>query len=211
MGESQLDILRGVDLDVAPGEFVSILGASGTGKSTLLHLLGGLDQPDRGRIEIGGKQFTEENESEMAQRRNRQIGFVFQFHHLLPEFTALENAALPGKIGGFPDRKSLAAARTRLEDVGLGERLHHLPAQLSGGERQRVAVARALVNSPDLLLMDEPTGNLDPKAGEALFEVVTQLQARKQLTVVMVTHNLDLAARTDRRLVMKEGKLEPLI
>jgi lipoprotein-releasing system ATP-binding protein len=210
LGDSKLEILRGLDLNVKAGEFVAILGASGTGKSTLLHLLGGLDRPDAGEIEIAGERLLDDSEEAVALRRNRQIGFVFQFHHLLPEFTALENVAIPLKIKGTPDRTALADARARLEEVGLGERLGHIPSQLSGGERQRVAVARALVHSPDLLLMDEPTGNLDPKSGESLFHLVTAIQKKKQLTVVMVTHNMDLASHTDRRLVMQDGKLAEL-
>lgn len=210
MGESTLEILTGVDLVVEKGEFVSVLGASGTGKSTLLHLLGGLDRPDRGMIEIGGKPILSDSDREMAQRRNQWIGFVFQFHHLLPEFTALENAAIPLRIRGVATTQALAMAEKELIEVGLGERLYHLPTQLSGGERQRVAIARALVTSPELLLMDEPTGNLDPHTGDSLFNTLTDLQKRKQLTVVMVTHNMDLAKQTDRRLVMREGKLVPL-
>lgn len=210
IGDSHLHILTGVDLVVEKGEFVSILGASGTGKSTLLHLLGGLDQPDRGTIEIGGQPILAESDREMALRRNQMIGFVFQFHHLLPEFTALENAAIPLRIRGTSPSQACAEAERCLVEVGLGERLHHLPTQLSGGERQRVAFARALVTSPELLLMDEPTGNLDPHTGDGLFNTVTDLQKRKQLTVIMVTHNLDLANQTNRKLLMREGKLVPL-
>lgn len=207
VGESHLEILDGVDLAVAEGEFISILGASGTGKSTFLHLVGGLDRPDSGAILVDGHPIQEGSEEEIAIRRNRWIGFVFQFHHLLPEFTALENVMIPLKIRGLTDRESRSTARDRLDEVGLSERLHHLPTQLSGGERQRVAIARALVTSPVLLLMDEPTGNLDPRTGEGLFDLLIDLQKRKGLTVIMVTHNLDLASRTDRRYIMRDGKL----
>lgn len=207
VGESHLEILDGVDLAVAEGEFISILGASGTGKSTFLHLVGGLDRPDSGAILVDGHPIQEGSEEEIAIRRNRWIGFVFQFHHLLPEFTALENVMIPLRIRGLTDRESRSTARDRLDEVGLSERLHHLPTQLSGGERQRVAIARALVTSPVLLLMDEPTGNLDPRTGEGLFDLLIDLQKRKGLTVIMVTHNLDLASRTDRRYIMRDGKL----
>ncbi len=209
MGDSRLDILMGVDLEVARGEFVSVLGASGTGKSTLLHLLGGLDAPDKGTIEIGGHPVLAESDREMAQCRNQLIGFVFQFHHLLPEFTALENVTIPLRIRGLAPSQALKEAGKGLSEVGLGERLHHLPMQLSGGERQRVAFARALVTSPELLLMDEPTGNLDPHTGDSLFKTVTDLQKSKRLTIIMVTHNMDLANQTDRKLLMREGKLIP--
>lgn len=210
LGGTALEILRGVNLEVREGEFVSILGASGTGKSTLLHLLGGLDRPDRGEIRIRGQSLLSEDEAAVAARRNREIGFVFQFHHLLPEFTALENTLIPLKIAGISESKARGDARARLAEVGLGERLDHLPAQLSGGERQRVAIARALVHQPALLLMDEPTGNLDPKTGDHLFRMVTDLQRKKNLTVIMVTHNMDLAGHTDRRLVMRDGVLEAM-
>lgn len=210
VGESHLEILDGIDLEVAEGEFISILGASGTGKSTLLHLLGGLDRPDSGLILVDGHPIQEGSEEEIAIRRNRWIGFVFQFHHLLPEFTALENVMIPLKIRGMTDRESRAVAEERLDEVGLSQRLHHLPTQLSGGERQRVAIARALVTSPVLLLMDEPTGNLDPRTGDGLFDLLVALQKKKKLTVVMVTHNLELASRTDRRYLVRDGKLTPL-
>jgi len=207
LGQSRIEVLRGLDLNVPEGEFVSIVGASGTGKSTLLHLLGGLDHPDQGRVMLAGEPLNTADEGQIAVRRNRQIGFVFQFHHLLPEFTALENAAMPRRIAGAGEREARAAAEERLRDVGLGERLGHLPNQLSGGERQRVAFARALVNDPALLLMDEPTGNLDPKSAAAMFNLVLETQRRRSLTIVMATHNMDLAARTSRCLNLEEGRL----
>lgn len=208
IGESRLEILKGADLTIETGRFISIVGASGTGKSTLLHLLGGIDHPDRGRVTVDGASLFEGTPREVASRRNRQIGFVFQFHHLLPEFTALENAALPQRIRGNSERASNEAARERLSEVGLAERLDHLPTQLSGGERQRVAIARALVNQPGLLLMDEPTGNLDPKTGDRLFDLIADLQKKQNLTVVMVTHNHELAARTDACYELVDGRLE---
>ena len=211
MGDSRIQVLRGLDLHVDRGQFLSVLGASGTGKSTLLHLLGGLDAPDEGQVMLAGESVVTTDERKTADRRNRQIGFVFQFHHLLPEFSALENAAMPQRIAGVKGPAAHSAAQARLEEVGLGERLHHLPSQLSGGERQRVAFARAMVNEPDLLLMDEPTGNLDPKSANALFELVKDLQRRKELTIVMATHNMDLAHQTDRKLILAEGKLKELL
>jgi lipoprotein-releasing system ATP-binding protein len=207
MGDSRIEVLSGLDLRVERAEFLSVVGASGTGKSTLLHLLGGLDAPDEGRVMLAGEPILSSDERRTADRRNRRIGFVFQFHHLLPEFSALENAAMPQRIAGVKESTAHSEARSRLEDVGLGERFHHLPSQLSGGERQRVAFARAMVNDPDLLLMDEPTGNLDPKSARALFELVKDLQQRKGLTIVMATHNMDLAGQTDGRVVLVDGKL----
>jgi len=207
IGDSRIEVLTGLDLLVPHGEFASVVGASGTGKSTLLHLLGGLDAPDKGRIILNAEPILNGDERRTAARRNRQIGFVFQFHYLLPEFTALENAAMPQRIAGAGESQAQEAARARLAEVGLAGRLQHLPSQLSGGERQRVAFARAMVNDPDLLLMDEPTGNLDPKSAGALFDVVKGLQKRKGLTIVMATHNMDLAAQTDRCLLLREGRL----
>jgi lipoprotein-releasing system ATP-binding protein len=207
MGESTIGVLENLNLEVERGQFVSIVGASGTGKSTLLHLIGGLDHPDEGEVTLAGESLFEGDEARVAERRNRSIGFVFQFHHLLPEFTALENVAMPRRMAGKDEADSHSHAKDRLAEVGLAERLGHLPTQLSGGERQRVAFARALVNDPELLLMDEPTGNLDPKSAGSLFDLVADLQRRKNLTILMVTHNMDLAARTDRVLVLKDGAL----
>ena len=207
MGDSTIGVLDNLNLEVEKGEFVSIVGASGTGKSTLLHLMGGLDEPDRGEVWLAGESLFEGDEARVAERRNRSIGFVFQFHHLLPEFSALENVAMPGRISGKSEAECRMRAKDRLADVGLSKRLDHLPPQLSGGERQRVAFARALVNDPELLLMDEPTGNLDPKSAAGLFDLVGNLQKRRNLTILMVTHNADLAARTDRRLVLQDGAL----
>jgi len=210
LGETKLEILKGAVMRVERGQFVSVSGASGTGKSTLLHVLGGLDTPDEGSVLVDGESVFDGDEREIAQRRNRRIGFVFQFHHLLPEFSALENVALSQRIGGVGEREALAHASQRLTEVGLAERLEHLPNQLSGGERQRVAVARSLVNDPDLLLMDEPTGNLDPKTGDLLFNLLAELQKNLNLTIIMVTHNQELASRTDRRYLLRDGKLSNL-
>jgi len=209
VGESRIEVLSGLDLEVSAGEFVSVVGASGTGKSTLLHLLGALDRPDRGEITVDGDPTIEDNEKKIASLRNRRIGFVFQFHHLLPEFTALENTALPARILGRSEAEASRLAETKLQEVDLAERLGHLPNQLSGGERQRVAVARSLVNKPSLLLMDEPTGNLDPKSASALFDLVRSLQRKDGLTIVMATHNMELARQTDRCLRLQNGKLVP--
>ncbi|MCA9425026.1 MAG: ABC transporter ATP-binding protein [Candidatus Omnitrophica bacterium] len=207
IGETTLEILKGADLEVPTGQFISIVGASGTGKSTLLHLLGGIDRPDQGTVLVDGTSLFEGSPKQIARRRNSQIGFVFQFHHLLPEFTTLENAALPRRIMGASEREANSIAEERLTEVGLSERLDHLPTQLSGGERQRVAIARALVNEPSLLLMDEPTGNLDPKTGDRLFDLITNLQKEQNLTVIMVTHNHELADKTDACYELVDGKL----
>jgi len=207
LGENKIEILKGAELVVPTGQFISIVGASGTGKSTLLHLLGGIDHPDRGMVLVDEISLFDGTPKEIARRRNSQIGFVFQFHHLLPEFTALENAALPRRIQGASEREANEEAEKRLGEVGLAQRLDHLPTQLSGGERQRVAIARALINQPRLLLMDEPTGNLDPKTGDRLFDLITDLQKQQSLTVVMVTHNHDLAEKTDACYELEEGKM----
>jgi lipoprotein-releasing system ATP-binding protein len=210
LGESEIEVLRGLDLTVERGEFVSIVGASGTGKSTLLHLLGGLDHPEQGRIEVDGEAVTGIGEKQVALLRNSKIGFVFQFHHLLPEFTALENVMMPMRIGRMAENAARDIAAERLREVGMEHRLAHLPNQLSGGERQRVAFARALASDPSLLLMDEPTGNLDPKSAGALFSLVKDLQKGKRLTIIMVTHNMSLADETDRCLTLQDGRLVPL-
>ena len=202
-----LDVLRGVSLSVAAGEFVAVVGESGTGKSTLLHLLGALDRPTSGGLRFQGEDVFAKDDEALARFRNRHVGFVFQFHHLLPEFTALENAAMPALIAGTPLRKAEGRARTLLERMGLGARLGHRPGQLSGGEQQRVAVARALMNAPDLVLMDEPTGNLDTNTAEALHDEIVRLRDEEGRAFVIVTHNPALAARADRILHMDAGRL----
>jgi lipoprotein-releasing system ATP-binding protein len=208
-GARRVPVLRGVDLAVEPGELVAVVGPSGSGKSTLLHLLGALDRPDAGVVEIGGRRLAGLSPGEMAGFRNRTIGFVFQFHQLLPDFTALENVMLPGRIAGSPPAEVFARARELLVEVGLGERLDHFPSQLSGGERQRVALCRALVLAPPLLLADEPTGNLDPASGEQVFGLLLALQARHGTTAVVVTHNPGIAERCARILSLEGGVLQP--
>jgi lipoprotein-releasing system ATP-binding protein len=194
-GERRVPVLKGVDLTVEPGQLVAVVGPSGSGKSTLLHLLGALDRPDAGTVEIDGRPLAGLSGGQLASFRNRTIGFVFQFHQLLPDFTALENVMLPGRIAGLPPREVLARARRLLDEVGLAERLDHFPSELSGGERQRVALCRALVLAPPLLLADEPTGNLDPASGDQVFGLLLEMQARHRTTTVLVTHNPAIAQR----------------
>jgi lipoprotein-releasing system ATP-binding protein len=201
-------VFRDLQLEVAQGEMVAIVGASGAGKSTLLHLLGGLDQPTSGSVILGEFDSAKIAEVDWARFRNRAVGFVFQFHHLLPEFSALENVMMPRLIGGAAKREAAAQAERLLQRVGLAQRAAHRPGELSGGERQRIAVARALVNAPQLLLADEPTGNLDERTGEALHALLRQLQQEDGLTAVIATHNMHLAAQCDRVLRLENGRLE---
>jgi lipoprotein-releasing system ATP-binding protein len=208
-GVRRVEVLKGVDLAVEPGELVAVVGPSGSGKSTLLHLLGALDRPDGGTIEIGGRPLAGLSGAQLAGFRNRTIGFVFQFHQLLPDFTALENVMLPGRIAGREPRAVLESARRLLREVGLEERLDHFPNQLSGGERQRVALCRALVLEPPLLLADEPTGNLDPASGGTVFNLLLELQARHRTTGILVTHNPEIAERCTRILRLEDGMLQP--
>jgi lipoprotein-releasing system ATP-binding protein len=208
-GVRRVEVLHGVNLAVEPGEIVAIVGPSGSGKSTLLHLLGALDRPDVGTVEIGGQSLAGLSGARLAAFRNRTIGFVFQFHQLLPDFTALENVMLPGRIAGLEPRQVLERARGLLLEVGLAERLDHFPSELSGGERQRVALCRALALEPPLLLADEPTGNLDPASGETVFELLLSLQSRHQTTGVLVTHNPEIARRCTRILRLDGGVLHP--
>lgn len=207
MGAEELHILKGVNLSVRRGEFLAIAGPSGVGKSTLLHILGGLDRPTAGEVYYEGAEISRLPEGELAEFRNQTVGFVFQFHHLLPEFTALENTMMPALIGRQPLVRAQEAAKGILQRVGLAERLAHRPGELSGGEQQRVAIARALALSPDVLLADEPTGNLDSKTGEAIFDLLRELNQEQGLTVVLVTHNEWFARRTDRLLRMADGQL----
>lgn len=204
-----LHVLEGVQLSVAPGEVVAIIGESGSGKSTLLHLLGGLDVPSSGQVLIGGVDLHRLGEEELSRVRNERVGFVFQFHHLLREFTALENVMMPQLIGQRSPRQARERARELLSDVGLASRLEHKPTQLSGGEQQRVAVARALANEPVVLLADEPSGNLDPSTSEQLHDLLFAVNARHNSAMVLVTHNMHLAGRADRILTLEEGKLVP--
>lgn len=206
MGGEDLHILKGVNLTVRRGEFVAIVGPSGAGKSTLLHIVGGLDRPEAGEVYYGGTEISRLHEGELAAFRNRTVGFVFQFHHLLPEFSALENAMMPALIGRQPLQSAEEKAKGILQRVGLADRLQHRPGELSGGEQQRVAIARALVLNPNVLLADEPTGNLDSKTGEAIFELVRELNREAGLTVILVTHNEWFARRTDRVLRMADGQ-----
>jgi lipoprotein-releasing system ATP-binding protein len=207
MGEKRLEVLRGLDLEIAPGELVALTGPSGAGKSTFPHLLGTLDVPTRGRILFEGEDVFERGEEALAAFRNEAIGFVFQSHHLLPEFTAVENAMMPALIRRVPRGEARRRATEMLALVGLAERLEHRPGELSGGEQQRVALARALCLAPRLLLADEPTGNLDPQTAEGIHQLLTELNARMGITAVVVTHNERLAAALPRRLRLVQGRL----
>jgi lipoprotein-releasing system ATP-binding protein len=209
-GDRVVEVLKGVDLAVEAGELVAIVGPSGSGKSTLLHLLGTLDRPDAGAVRIGGQDVAGLGGARLAAFRNRTIGFVFQFHQLLPDFTALENVMLPGRIAGRPTAELEPMARRLLDEVGLSHRLDHFPSELSGGERQRAALCRALVLEPPLLLADEPTGNLDLESGERVLERLFDLQAHHGTTALLVTHNPDIAARCGRILELQDGVLRPL-
>jgi lipoprotein-releasing system ATP-binding protein len=206
-GPEQLNILNNINLDIGRGERIAIVGPSGAGKTTLLHMLGGLDTPSQGSVLVSGKDIAKMNDRDRSRLRNRELGFVYQFHHLLAEFSALENAAMPLLIAG--EKRSTAFARSTdlLERVGLGHRLQHRPAQLSGGERQRVAIARALANSPACVLLDEPTGNLDGDTAEAVQGLLLELNRELQISLVIVTHDLRLAHRMDRILSLSDGQL----
>ena len=208
VGTSKLPVLKGLDLSIEKGEMVAVVGASGVGKSTLLHVLGGLDPADSGTIRIGETTVTELPDAQVVAFRNRHVGFVFQFHHLLPEFNALENAEMPMRIARMAGDERSARARELLERVGLGERLTHRPGMLSGGEQQRVAIARALVMNPSILLADEPTGDLDEHTAEALHELLREMHRERGLTSLIATHNPRLAAACDRILRLEDGKLK---
>ena len=209
-GSSALHILKGVDLDINEGDVLSLVGPSGAGKSTLLHILGGLDKPNEGDVLLDGKNVYTVSDAERSRIRNSQVGFVFQFYHLLPEFTALENVALPALITSGTGKSQAATLRARelLEKVGLKDRVTHRPQELSGGEQQRVAIARALINKPKIVFCDEPTGNLDSKSGQAIIELLLDLNKIERQTLVIVTHDEKIAARSSRIIHIKDGKLE---
>lgn len=207
MGKQTVHVLNGITMTLARKEMVSIVGASGAGKSTLLHIMGTLDRPTSGKVLFEEKNMFRVSETALAGFRNRSIGFVFQFHHLLPEFTALENTYLPALIQKIPKQQALDAAKSLLSEVGLSHRLHHKPGELSGGEQQRVAVARALIRHPDLVLADEPTGNLDTHTGDELFELLRKLNHTHGTAFVIVTHNEKLSLQTDRLIQLQDGQI----
>jgi lipoprotein-releasing system ATP-binding protein len=206
-GAGQLDVLVGLSLTLAKGQMIAITGVSGSGKSTLLHVLGGMERPERGSILIAGRELLDLSPAELSTFRNETLGFVFQFHHLLPEFSAAENVMMPLLIRGIAAPEARRAAEGALEDVGLGTRIHHRPGELSGGEQQRAAIARALVGRPQLILADEPTGNLDPHTGDSIGVLLHQLHVRHSLSSVLVTHNEKLARICSRVYRLENGKL----
>jgi lipoprotein-releasing system ATP-binding protein len=208
MGRRSLEVLRGVSLDVARGDFLALRGASGAGKSTLLHLFGGLDSPNSGEIWFGGKNLARLTESEITRMRNAQIGFVFQAYHLLPELDALENVCLPARIARLPSAQAEKRGRDLLARVGLAARVDHKPYELSGGEQQRVAIARALMNEPELILADEPTGNLDSHAGAEIIDLLANLRADKNTTLIIATHDASVAARAPKVMELVDGCIQ---
>jgi lipoprotein-releasing system ATP-binding protein len=208
-GQRTLQVLKGADVEVYPGELVGLIGPPGSGKSSLLHAAGLLEHPTAGQITIDGEDCSKLSDRARTRIRLREIGFVYQFHHLLPELTALDNVALPLMIAGRTRKAAEARARTLLSDMGLADRLHHQPSQLSGGEQQRVAVARALANAPGLLLCDEPTGNLDPATSLAVFQNLHDLARQQGVAALVATHNLELTGFMDRVLALRDGRLEP--
>ncbi|MEM6049583.1 lipoprotein-releasing ABC transporter ATP-binding protein LolD [Erwinia sp. P7711] len=206
-GSVQTDVLRDVSFSVAPGEMMAIVGSSGSGKSTLMHLLGGLDTPTSGDVVFNGRSLNGMSSAAKAELRNRELGFIYQFHHLLPDFSAMENVAMPLLIGKVAKAEAEAKAMQMLSAVGLDKRAKHRPSELSGGERQRVAIARALVNNPRLVLADEPTGNLDARNADAIFDLLGELNVRQGTAFLVVTHDLHLAKRLNRQMEMRDGQL----
>ena len=207
LGRRTLDVLRGVDLDVHRGDFLALRGASGAGKSTLLHLFGGLDTPNEGEIWFEGKELSRQSSVALARWRNRTVGFVFQAYHLFPELDALENVCLPARLARMPAAEAEKRGRELLTRVGLAERIDHRPPELSGGEQQRVAIARALINSPELLLADEPTGNLDSRTGEDILNLLLSLRTERQTTLIIATHDANVASRAPKVLELRDGKV----
>lgn len=209
-GKDDLQVLQGMNLEISEGSVTSIIGSSGSGKSTLLHILGGLDQADSGEVYWDGNNISSYKPDDLADLRNKYIGFVFQFHHLLPEFTALENVAMPALIGGKPMNEAYKRAHKLLDNFGIAERADHRPTQLSGGEQQRVSMARALMNNPRLILADEPTGNLDQTNTDTILDLLFQLRDTMGVSVLLITHEKEIASRSDRILELKKGVLESL-
>ena len=209
-GESSLEVLRGADLAIWPGEMVALVAPSGTGKSTLLHIAGLLEKPDGGEVFVGGRPTAAMDDSERTRIRREDLGFVYQFHHLLPEFSALENVVIPQLIRGLTKKDARDRASQLLTFLGLGKRLEHRPGELSGGEQQRVAIARAVANAPRLLLADEPTGNLDPNTADRVFQTLVAIVRASKLAALIATHNLELASRMDRQVTIRDGLIVPL-
>lgn len=208
MGKRRLDVLRGVSLEVGRGEFVALRGASGAGKSTLLHLFGGLDSPNAGEIWFAGKNLAQASEGELTKLRNTKVGFIFQAYHLLPELDALENVCVPARLARVPADVAAKRGQELLQRVGLGARLDHKPYELSGGEQQRVAIARALMNEPELILADEPTGNLDSHTGAEIVDLLVQLRAEKNTTLIIATHDASVAARAPKVIQLVDGQIQ---
>ncbi len=206
MANESIPVLKGINLEIAQGEILSIIGQSGAGKSTLLHILGGLDIPTEGRVLFLDRDIF--NNNDLAKYRSKTIGFIFQFNHLMSEFTALENVMMPALVKRLPQKQAKEKARKMLDDVGLAERLSHMPSQLSGGEQQRVAIARALINEPDLILADEPTGNLDSHTGDGVFQILEDIVHKKNKTMIIVTHNEKLSERADRVVRLIDGTVK---
>lgn len=208
MGSGVVMALSGVDLEVDHGEMVAVMGVSGAGKTTLLHLLGALDRPTKGEVILEGKSLSERTEIELARLRNQHVGFVFQFHHLLPEFSGLENVMIPGLLQGARKKEVEEQAKELLSRMGLAERWNHRPGELSGGEQQRVAIARALINNPSVILADEPTGNLDSSTAETIFELLREINEKNRQTILVATHNRSMAEKMDRVIAVVDGKID---